>query len=123
MGGGEARSRIKLPLNPMVLGRFCYKRGLTQVSRAGSGSVDIDFFRRGDLRTQFFLAAAKDPISRIFNFCVNPYLKSIFVRLGEAENFKKFTFFAKNWVSGWKRAFPPFLVNFLSIFVHFLHQM
>merc|ERR1712044_141211 len=119
MGGGEARSRIKLPLNPMVLGRFCYKRGLTQVSRAGSGSVDIDFFRRGDLRPRFFLAAAKDPISRIFNFCVNPYLKSIFVRLGEAENFKKFTFFAKIRVSGWKRGFLSFFVTCWSIFVRF----
>ena len=72
-----------------------------------------------------FLAAAKDPISRIFNFCVNPNLKSIFVRLGEAENFKKKTrFFVKIGVSGWKRVFPSLLVNFFrSIFGHFLHQM
>ena len=59
----------------------------------------------------------------IFNFCANPNLKSIFVRLGEAENFKKFTFFAKIVLLGRKRTFPSFLVNFWSIFVHFMHQM
>ena len=61
----RGKNIINWALNPMVFGRFRYERGLNRVSRAGSGSVDIDFFQLGDLRPPFFCPAAKDPKTTI----------------------------------------------------------